>query len=116
MNVREQTSNEAGTVVHQACDLAKRGRECAENIHGWIEPLGESLVVALTFIQFIGYLLKYGEDSFGRRIAAIYLSSEWVGSQVFTGLLPILFQGFFEHWLKIWRRTFLEAGLETGRG
>ena len=92
----EQTCNEASIVAHQACDLAKRSRERAEDIHGWIEPLGESLVAVLALIQFIGYPLEYGEDSFGR-ITAIYLSSEWVGSQVFTGLLPILFQGFFEH-------------------
>lgn len=106
----EQTCNEASIVAHQACDLAKRSRERAEDIHGWIEPLGESLVAVLALIRFIGYPLEYGEDSFGR-ITAIYLSSEWVGSQVFTGLLPILFQGFFEHWLKIWSRTFLETGL-----
>jgi len=87
-------------VAHQASALAKCGRERVEDVHGWIEPLCESLVAAPRLIQFIGFPFKSGEDSL-RRIAAFDLSSEWVGSKVFAGLLLVLFQGLFEDWLKI---------------
>jgi hypothetical protein len=89
------------SVAHQSSALAKCGRERAEDIHGWIKPLGESLISAPRSIQFIGFPFKYGEDGL-RRIAAFDLSSEGVGGQVFAGLLLILFQGLFEDWLKVW--------------
>ena len=87
-------------VTHQANALAKGGRERVEDIHGWIEPLSESLIAALGLVQFIGFHFKYGEDGL-RRGAGIDLGSEWVGSQVFSGLPLILFQCLFEYCLEV---------------
>lgn len=64
--------------AHQAGTLAEGGRECIEDIYGWVKPLNQSFITASRSIQFISFLLKYGEDSFGR-FAAFYLDSEWVG-------------------------------------
>ena len=96
-----QVTTQIVAVAHQARALAKSGRERGEDIHGWTEPLSESLIAALRLIEFVSFPLKYGEDGFGR-IAAFDLSSDWVGSQVFAGLLLILFHGFFEDRLKVW--------------
>lgn len=87
-------------MTHQACALAKCGRERVEDIHGRDKPLFQSLIAAPRLIQFINFPFKYGEDSF-RRETVFYLDSEWVGSQVFARLLPILFQGIFEDWFEI---------------
>ena len=87
------------TPAHRAYALAKGSRERVENIHSWIEPLSESLIAALRFIQLSGFRFKYGEDGFGRS-AALYFRSEWVGSQVFPGLLLILLEGLYEDELK----------------
>ena len=76
-------------VAHRAKAFAKGGRERVEYIHSWIEPLCESLVAALRLIQFSGFPFKYGEDGFGRS-TAVYFSREWVGCEVFSGLLLIL--------------------------
>jgi len=79
--------------------------ERVEDIHSWVKPFGQSLIAAPRLIQLIGLPLQYGEDSswdsFGI-ITAFNLSSGWVGSQVFAGLLLILVQGLFEDWLKVW--------------
>ena len=88
--------------AHQAGTLAEGGRECIEDIYGWVKPLNQSFITASRSIQFISFLFKYGKDC-PRRIAACYLSSEWVGSYVFAGLLLIRFQSPFENWLEIWR-------------
>ena len=90
LNVWALINNEDSSVAHQASALAKRGRESAEDIHGWIEPLSELIVATPGLIQFVGFPFKYGEDSSGR-IAAFYLSSERVGKNIFAGLLLILF-------------------------
>ena len=89
-------------VTRQADALAKCGRQCVKDIHGWIEPLSESLIAAPRLIEFVGFPFKYGEDGFGR-IAGFDLSSERVGGQVFASLLLILFQGLFEDRLKVCR-------------
>ena len=75
-------------VAHRANAFAKGGRERVEDIHSWVEPLCESFIVGPRLIQFFGFPFKYGEDGF-RRSAAIYFSSEWVGREVFSGLLLI---------------------------
>jgi hypothetical protein len=76
----------AGT--HRTDTLPKGSRECVENIHSWTEPFSESLVGSL--IQFVGFSLKYGKDGV-RRLATVYLSSEWMGGKVFASLLFIFF-------------------------
>jgi hypothetical protein len=87
------------TVAHHTYALAKGGRKSVQDSHSWIEPFCKSLIVTLRLTQFSGFRFKYGEDDFDRS-AAIYFSSEWVCGQVFSGLLLILFQGFFEDWLE----------------
>ena len=80
---------------------AKGGRECVEDIHGRRKPLGEPLITVLRLIEFIGFPLKNGEDSF-RSIAAFNFLREWVGGKFFSGLPLVLLQSFIEDQLEIW--------------
>lgn len=85
--------------AHHANALTKCGGERGEDIHGWTEPLSESLISAPRSIQLIGFPFKYGDDGL-RSIAAFDLSKEGVSSQVLAGLLLVLSQGLFEDRLK----------------
>jgi hypothetical protein len=76
-------------VAHHTHARAKGGGESVEDIHSWIEPFCESFIAALRLVQFSGFRFKYGEDGFGGN-AAVYFSSEGVGSQLFPSLLLIL--------------------------
>src|SRR6266702_8107551 len=93
------TRQQDGT--YRANTLAKGDRECVEDIYCGVKPPGESLIAALRLIEFVGFPLKYGEDSF-RRITAFDLLRERVGRKFFLGLLLVLFQGPIKDWLKIW--------------
>jgi hypothetical protein len=73
-------------VTDQASNLAKGCRKRVDDIDGWVKPLGQPVIAAPRSVQFVSFPFKYGEDSF-RRIAAFYLSREWVGSKVLPGLL-----------------------------
>ena len=90
VNVRAQIGDEVTLIAgtHRTNTLSEGSRERVENIHGWSEPPGESLVALL--IYFVGLPLKYGKDGVGR-IATVYLSSQRMGSKVFAGLLFVLF-------------------------
>ena len=77
-------------VAYRANAFAKGSRKRVEDIHSRIEPLCKPLITALRLIQFSGFPFQYGEDGFGRG-AAVYFSGERVISQVFSGLLLILF-------------------------
>ena len=87
--------------THGANALTEGRRECVEDAHGWGKPLGESFIAALRLIQFVGFLLNYGEDSI-RRATAFDLVCEWMGSKFFSGLPLVLLQGLIEDRLKIW--------------
>src|SRR6266702_508458 len=93
------TRQQAGT--YRANTLAKGDRECVEDIYCGVKPPGESLIAALRLIEFVGFPLKYGEDS-SRRMAVFNLLCEWVGGKFFSGLLLVLFQGLIEDGLKNW--------------
>ena len=84
--------------THQTNSRSKRSREYIEDIHGWSEPLGESLVGSL--IQVVGLCLKYGKDGVGRT-ATVNLCGKRMIGKVFSSLLFILFYGLFEDWLKV---------------
>jgi hypothetical protein len=87
--------------THRANALTKGGRESVENVHGWRKPLCESFIAALRSIQFVGFPLKYGEDSL-RRSTAIDLICERVGGKFLSGLPLVLLQSLIEDRLKVW--------------
>jgi hypothetical protein len=96
--------------THRTNALAEGGGQRADDIHGWLKPLDESLIAALRLIELVGFLLKYGEYSL-RRITGFYLLCEWVGGKILSGLLVVLFEGLIEDWLKIWSgRRYLDVG------
>ena len=79
-----------------------------EDIHSWFEPLSESFIAVLRFIQFFGFRFKYGEDVFGGS-AAVYFCSEGVASQVFPGLPSAIYK-------PAWKVLFvLVPGLQAAR-
>ena len=87
--------------THRANALTKGGRENVEDVHGWREPLCESFVAALRLIEFVGFPLKYGEDSI-RMVTALDLFRERVGPKFLPGLLLVLLQRLIEDRLEIW--------------
>jgi hypothetical protein len=90
--------------------LAKGGRECVKDVHGWRKPLGESLIVALRLFEFVGFPLKHSEDGV-RRITAFNLLCEWVGGKIVSGLLLVLFEGLIEDRWIIWSSgRYLDVG------
>jgi hypothetical protein len=68
-------------VAHQAGALAKCGRERIEDIHGWVKPLGQSLIAAPRSIQLISFPFglrvtlpcgqRPGVDAVRRRVARL---------------------------------------------
>ena len=51
--------------AHQSSALAECGRECIEDIYGWVKPLDQPFITGSRSIQLISFPLKYSEDSFG---------------------------------------------------
>lgn len=99
--VGTQMNLDAVVGTYRTNALAEGGRQRVDDIHGWLKTLSESLIAALRLTEFVGFPLKYGENSL-RRITAFYLLCEWVGGKIFSGLLLILFESLFEDWLETW--------------
>jgi hypothetical protein len=96
-------------VTDHADALAKGGRDCVKDVHGWHKPLGESLIAAPRLIEFVGFSLKHGEDSV-RRITTFNLLCKWVGGKIVSGLL-VLFEGLIEDRWIIWSSgRYLDVG------
>ena len=38
------------------------GGKCVENVHGWAQPLGQSLVAGVRFVKLSDLILKDGDD------------------------------------------------------
>ena len=52
--------------THQTDATGNSGRKCVEDVYGWAQPLGQSLIAAVKIVKFSNLILKDGEDSVGR--------------------------------------------------
>ena len=70
-----------------------------KNVHSWVEPLR---VVALRLIEFLGLLLKHGENA-ASRFAGFKLASKRVREKIVLCAFFVRFQGIIENKLDVWR-------------
>ena len=56
----------SGVETYQTDATGNSGRKCVEDVHGWAQPLGQSLVAAVGFVKLLNLVLKDGEDGISR--------------------------------------------------
>ena len=83
--------------TYQAHTVPDGRGKCDEDFDRRIKPLCQLVViiVASRLIERRYFLPKRVEDGVGR-VAIFELGKEWMGSEVFPGLLPINLQGIIE--------------------
>ena len=81
--------------TYQTDAAGKGGRKRVENVHGWAQPLGQSLIAGLRFVEFSDLILKDGEDGVSR-VAILQLGGKRMGEKVLLGLLLVGFQRSLE--------------------
>ena len=89
--------------TYQADATRNSGRKRAEDVHGWAQPLGQSFITTVRFVEFSNLILKDGEDG-GSGIAVLQLGGKRMGEKVLLGLLLVGLQGVLEDSLEA-RRT-----------
>ena len=71
------------------------GRKRVEDVHGWAQPLGQSLIATVRFVEFSNLILKDGDDG-GSGVAILQLRGKWMSEKVVLGLLLVGFYGCLE--------------------
>ena len=74
--------------THQTDATGNSGRKCVEDVHGWSQPLGQSLIAAVRFVIFSDLILKDGDDGVSR-VASLQLGGKRMGEKVVLGLLLV---------------------------
>ena len=81
--------------THQTGATGYSGRKCVEDVHGWSQPLGQSLIAAVRFFIFSHLILKDGDDGVSR-VAILQLGGKRMGEKVVLGLLLVGLERIFE--------------------
>ena len=74
--------------TYQTDTTGNGGRKCVEDIHGWAQPLGQSLIAAVRFVKLLNLILKDGDDGVSR-VAVLQLGDKRMGEKVVLGLLLV---------------------------
>ena len=74
--------------AYQTDTTGDSGRKCVEDVYGWAQPLGQSLIAAVTFVKLSNLILKDGEDSVSR-VAILQLRGKRMGEKVFLRLILV---------------------------
>ena len=74
--------------THQTDATGNSGRKCVEDVHGWAQPLRQSLIAAVRFVIFSNLILKDGDDGVSR-VASLQLGGKRMGEKVLLGLLLV---------------------------
>ena len=74
--------------TYQTDATRNSGRKCVEDVHGWAQPLGQSLVAAVRFVKFSHLVLEDGEYGVSR-VAILQLRGEGMGERVLLGLFLV---------------------------
>ena len=74
--------------TYQTDATGNSGRKCVEDVHGWAQPLGQSLIATVRSVKFPNLILKDGEYGVGR-VAIMQLGGKWMGEKVVLGLLLV---------------------------
>ena len=74
--------------TYQTDATGNGGRKCVEDVHGWSQPLGQSLIAGLRFVKLSNLILKDGDDGFSR-VAILQLGGKRMCVKVLLGLLLV---------------------------
>ena len=74
--------------TNQTDATGNSGRKCVKDVHGWAQPLGQSLVTTVRFVKCSNLILKYGEDGISR-VAILQLGGKWMRQKVLLGLFLV---------------------------
>ena len=74
--------------TYQTDTTGNGGRERAEDVHGWAQPLGKSLIATVRFVDLSTLILEDG-DYGGSRVAVLQLEGKRMGEEVVLGLLLV---------------------------
>ena len=74
--------------TYQTDATGNSGRKCVEDVDGWAQPLGQSLVAAARFVKFSHLVLEDGEYGVSR-VALLQLRGEGMGEKVLLGLFLV---------------------------
>ena len=85
--------------TYQTDTTGNGGRKRAEDVHSWAQPLRQSLVAAVRFVEFSNLILKNCEYG-GSRVAVLQLGGKRMGEEVFLGLLLVGLEGSLEDCLE----------------
>jgi hypothetical protein len=85
--------------TYQTRASADSGRKRVEDVHGWAQPLGQSLIATVRFVKFSNLILKDGEDGVSR-VAILQLGGERMFDKVFLRLLLVGFESGFKYSLE----------------
>ena len=79
----------------QANSASNDSRKRAEDIDGGIHPLGQFVIGTTRFVEPGNLFVKYAEDGIWR-ITVLEFVEEWMGAEIFLGLLLVCFDGVVE--------------------
>ena len=85
--------------TNQTNATGNSGRKRVEDVHGWAQPLGQSLIATVRFVEFSNSILKDGEDG-GNGVAVLQLLGKRMCEKVVLGLLLVGLYGSLEDCLE----------------
>ena len=85
--------------TNQTNATGNSGRKRVEDVHGWAQPLGQSLIATVRFVEFSNLILKDGEDG-NSRVAVVQPGGKRMSEKVFLGLLLVGLYGSLEYCLE----------------
>ena len=85
--------------TNQTNATGNSGRKRVEDVHGWAQPLGQSLIATVRFVEFTNLILKDGEDG-NSRVAVVQPGGKRMNEKVFLGLLLVGLYGSLEYCLE----------------
>ena len=86
--------------TYQTDATGNSGRKCVKDVHGWAQPLGQSLIATVRFVKFSNLILKDGEDGVSR-VAILQLGGEGMFDKVFLRLLLVGLDRSFKNSLEV---------------
>ena len=85
--------------TYQTDATGNSGRECVKDVHGWAQPLGQSLIAIVRFVKFSNLILKDGEDGV-IRATILQLGGEGMFDKVFLRLFLVGLDRSFKYSLE----------------
>ena len=98
MTIKYQIRNDRNPELFETCQAntaSNDSRKRAEDIDGGIQPLGQLVIGATRSVEPGNLFIKYAEDGIWR-ITVLEFVEQWMGTEIFLGLLLVSFNGIVE--------------------